>query len=61
MNLKLDIYFFIPARHNLDSGVEQGAGFVVYYKGEMVVEFYGGYADYDAEWSWNKDVISQVP
>lgn len=47
-------------RQNLDSGLEHGAGIVIYYKGEMVVEFYGGYADEEAEWLWSKDVVTQV-
>ncbi len=48
------------SRKNIDSALEQGGAFAVYYKGELVVELYGGHADREADWEWNKDVVSQV-
>ena len=30
----------------------------MYYRGELVVEFAGGYADYDAHYPWNRDTLT---
>ena len=30
----------------------------MYHKGELVVEYSGGYANLDAEWKWEKHLLS---
>ena len=45
-------------REQLDSGVQKGGGITVYYQGEVVVEFIGGYAHYESEWPWDKDTLA---
>lgn len=40
--------------------MERGASLAVYYQGELVVEFSGGYADEEAEWSWEKDTLANM-
>ena len=35
-------------RRSIETKQEQGAAFCVYYKGQAVVDMWGGYADYDA-------------
>lgn len=35
-------------RENVKKKQEQGAAFAVYYKGHLVVDLWGGYADYEA-------------
>ena len=57
---KIASIIFFSTRYNLDRGLEHGGAIAVYYRGELVVEFSGGYADYDAEWPWNKDTLSQA-
>ena len=43
----------------MDSGWEKGGGFSVYHKGEMVVNYVGGYADEETELQWTLDTVSQ--
>lgn len=47
-------------KQQVESGRHKGGGFAVYHRGELVVEFVGGYADYDSEWQWQKDTLSYV-
>ncbi|CAH1796225.1 unnamed protein product [Owenia fusiformis] len=47
-------------RKNVESGLEKGGAFAVYYKGQQVVNLRGGYADVEAEIPWNKNTITQV-
>lgn len=49
--------FFIP-RDQLDSGEQRGGGIAVFFEGELVVEFVGGYAHTESEWKWQKDTLS---
>lgn len=54
---------FTPVREaflaNFRDGWERsGAALAVYYRGELVVDLYGGYADLDAKREWKKDTMS---
>ena len=40
--------------------MEAGAAFALYHQGELVVEFSGGYADYEAEVPWTKETLCQI-
>ena len=51
---------FPVCRQNLDSGLDQGSAFALYHRGELVVEFSGGYADHDAEVPWTKETLCQI-
>ena len=44
----------------MDSGLETGGAFAVFHKGELVVEFSGGYADEEAELGWNKETLAPL-
>ena len=45
-------------RDLLESGKEPGGAFSLYHKGELVVEFFGGYADPDAKVAWDRDTLT---
>lgn len=45
-------------RSNLDEGLDKGGNFAAYYKGELVVNIWGGYSDVKARRLWNKDTYS---
>ncbi|KAL4221526.1 hypothetical protein ACF0H5_019783 [Mactra antiquata] len=47
-------------RHNVESGLEKGAAFSVYYKGKPVIDVWGGYADIDSGRKWEKDTTTCV-
>ncbi|CAH1776126.1 unnamed protein product [Owenia fusiformis] len=47
-------------RKNVENGLERGGAFAVYYKGRLVVDLRGGYADVEAKLPWSKDTISQL-
>ncbi|KAK3090846.1 hypothetical protein FSP39_015164 [Pinctada imbricata] len=44
-------------RHNLETELEVGGTFSAYYKGELVVNLWGGYADREARRYWSKDTL----
>jgi CubicO group peptidase (beta-lactamase class C family) len=44
-------------RNLVETGAEEGGAFALYHNGEMVVEFYGGYADPDAKVPFEKDTL----
>ncbi|XP_052218803.1 beta-lactamase domain-containing protein 2-like isoform X2 [Dreissena polymorpha] len=43
---------------NLDAGLERGGSFAVYYRGELVVNLWGGYSDYESRRLWKEDTLS---
>jgi CubicO group peptidase (beta-lactamase class C family) len=43
--------------HNLESGADVGAGFSAYYRGEKVVDLWGGVADEASGRPWNEDTM----
>lgn len=45
-------------RANLESGLEKGASFAVYYQGRPVVNLWGGYSDIDCRRLWKEDTLS---
>lgn len=45
---------------NFDRGVEVGASFAAYHRGEKVVDLWGGIADPDAGRPWDEDTIELV-
>lgn len=51
------IIFPKNCRQNLESGLEKGGAFAVYYKGELVVDFVGGYADEESGVPWTKNTL----
>lgn len=58
-NLSLKFHtHFLGNRKNLQTGLERGAGFAVYYKGDLVVNIWGGYSDYDCRRLWKEDTLS---
>ena len=48
----------IFCRKQIENGVHIGGGFAIYHQGALVMEFFGGYADYGAEWLWGKDTLA---
>lgn len=44
-------------RANLKSGVERGGALAVYFKGEKVVDVYGGYRDCETESYWKQNTL----
>ena len=45
------------SRSQLDSGFDKGGSFATYYKGELVVNIWGGWANEDADQSWEEDTM----
>src|SRR5262245_3902030 len=45
---------------NFDRGVEVGASFAAYHRGQKVVDLWGGVADPDAGRAWDEDTIELV-
>ena len=45
-------------RANVASGKEKGGAFAAFYKGERIVDLWGGWADEDAERKWKEDTIT---
>ena len=60
IQVMFNYFLLIFRRKNLDKGVEKGASIAVYYHGELVLEFSGGYADYESVWPWSKDTLTQA-
>ena len=52
--------FCFNFRANIASRQEQGAAFAVYYRGELVVDLWGGYADYGAMRYRKKETTSMA-
>ncbi|RUS78156.1 hypothetical protein EGW08_014085, partial [Elysia chlorotica] len=44
-------------RANVESGLEKGASFAVYHKGELLVDLWGGWADIEAERHWQENTL----
>ena len=47
-------------RSHVDSGLEKGGGFAVWYKGELVFNYVGGYADDEAERPYTQDTLTII-
>ena len=45
-------------RHSIENGVERGGSFAAYYKGELVVNLWGGFADEEARRPWKHNTAS---
>lgn len=61
MDVKITMYnYLFYYRENVESGLERGAAFAVYYKGKLVVDVWGGYADPAAKAKWRKDTVAMV-
>ncbi|CAL1543162.1 unnamed protein product [Lymnaea stagnalis] len=45
-------------KSNLASGKERGAAFAVYYKGEVLIDIWGGWADHETERHWQSDTMT---
>ncbi|XP_059163392.1 beta-lactamase domain-containing protein 2-like [Physella acuta] len=45
-------------KRNFESGKERGSAFAVYYKGELLVDMWGGWADHDLQQHWQQDTIT---
>ncbi|XP_067662266.1 beta-lactamase domain-containing protein 2-like [Haliotis asinina] len=45
-------------RQNVESGKEKGGAFVVYHRGEVVIDMWAGYADPEAGRRWASDTMS---
>uniref|UniRef100_A0ABM0M7B0 Beta-lactamase domain-containing protein 2-like n=1 Tax=Saccoglossus kowalevskii TaxID=10224 RepID=A0ABM0M7B0_SACKO len=43
-----------------EQGLEAGSAFAVYYKGQKIVDLWGGYANYDEEDPWLEETMSMV-
>lgn len=44
-------------RYNLENDIERGGTFAAYYRGELVVNIWGGYADRKARVKWKRDMM----
>ncbi|XP_061192456.1 beta-lactamase domain-containing protein 2-like [Saccostrea echinata] len=44
-------------RYNLENDIERGGTFAAYYRGELVVNIWGGYADRKSRVKWKKDLM----
>ena len=53
-------FFLYTVRRNLQTGQEQGAAFAVYQGGRLVVDLWGGYADFGALRYRDADSISMA-
>ena len=49
---------FIIQRESVESDRNPGVAFAVYYKGDLVFDMWGGYADIEAQVPWNRDTIT---
>jgi len=52
------MYVYACSRANVESGKEPGGALAVYYKGELVVDLWGGYADVSSERPWREDTVT---
>ena len=50
----------LNSRSNSESKVDIGGTFAAYYKGDLVVNLWGGYADQKAHRMWKKDTLPCV-
>ena len=44
-------------RSQLESGLDKGGCFAAYYKGELVVNIWGGYVNEDADQKWSEETM----
>ncbi|GFO24505.1 beta-lactamase domain-containing protein 2 [Plakobranchus ocellatus] len=47
-------------RTNVENGLEKGAAFAAYHKGELLVDLWGGWADMAAERHWQEDTLCMI-
>ncbi|XP_071157127.1 beta-lactamase domain-containing protein 2-like [Mytilus edulis] len=60
--------FFLPEfrsvaelfRNQVENHKEKGGNFAVYYKGELVIDLWGGYADRDSHQRWKNDTLATL-
>ena len=48
---------FYCCRKNYESGVEKGSSFAAYYRGQPVVNIWGGLADLEVKRAWKEDTV----
>jgi len=58
--LNCRMFAFWIVRQNIASRQDQGSAFAVFYHGKLVVDLWGGYADYGALRYRQEDSISMV-
>jgi len=51
------LFFSLYFREQVVSGKEIGGNFAVYYKGQLVVNLWGGYADKESQQKWRNDTL----
>lgn len=51
------LIFYLFFRYNLENDIERGGIFVVYYRGELVVNIWGGYVDRKVRVKWKRDMM----
>ncbi|XP_055957406.1 beta-lactamase domain-containing protein 2 [Patella vulgata] len=47
-------------RNKIENGKEGGAAFALYYKGELLIDLWGGYADEDSAQPWDNNTLTLV-
>ncbi|KAJ8314687.1 LOW QUALITY PROTEIN: hypothetical protein KUTeg_006837 [Tegillarca granosa] len=52
------MFIFILNRKYVSSGRIKGGSFAVYYKGQWLVDLWGGYADEQSKAPWKNDTIT---
>lgn len=60
--------FFLPEfrsvaevfRKQVESGKEKGGNFAAYYKGKLVVDLWGGYADRESHQRWKNETLATI-
>ncbi|KAK7010016.1 Beta-lactamase domain-containing protein 2 [Biomphalaria glabrata] len=45
-------------RENLKSGLERGASFAAYHKGQCLIDLYGGWSDHEVERHWQDNTLT---
>ncbi|XP_050395773.2 beta-lactamase domain-containing protein 2 isoform X1 [Patella vulgata] len=45
-------------RNKIENGKEKGAAFALYYKGELLIDLWGGYADEDSAQPWDNNTLT---
>jgi CubicO group peptidase (beta-lactamase class C family) len=56
----MSVFIHIYSRQNIESRLEQGSSFAVFYRGQLVVDLWGGYADFGALKYRKHDSMSMV-
>ena len=55
--MKYSCFLSFISRSQLDSGFDKGGSFAAYYKGELVVNIWGGYVNEDTGQKWEEDTM----